>query len=741
MAPHKDFKIAIVGGSIAGLSLANMLEKFGLDYILLEAYPEIAPQVGASIGMMPNGLRILDQIGCYEPFAARLTVSMLASDAAQAFDHQANEKGELCRHGYPLAFADRQTLLEVLYEHLRHKDRVHVSKRVTDVKMNESGVELTTEDGSTYSADIVVGADGVHSAVRGEMRRIANKVDPSYFAGDETSKVPVTHKCVFGISKHTEGYPTLTENFVFRQGFSYFIVPGPEGRIYWFVFFDTGKTVYGEDIPRFTKADETALLEPHLKDRITDTLTFGELYANRISSTLVPLQEHVYKRWHFQRIITIGDAAHKQNPIGGQGGNQAIESATALVNNLLDKMEARPGGLSLSDIEDVFERTQTARRNTTELMVKKAIETQKIHAQETLAARIILRTVIPVAGGEATTSMLGTDYVIGGRLERLPIPKRMRALPFDDELPARPLNTPLPQLVAAASLGLLAWSVQKPGGWADSTVNALQSLSLNLASPLLSYTSRLPVAGNFVNLASAMLLWTIEGYRYGNSRNILALPSIWAIQSHFFGFNKLAPFYYLSAVLFSGVTSVGRSVPVEAATSALLAAASLAVVPFVSQSLSLDHPALLTLVPAAIPVLTKALSVVTKKFQPPSKPDPNDTKSILEEQFVIYRKKDLGTLKMTYAVGLGASLILPLLASTVTAQYPSQPNATTNFASVAIYNFYTVANLRNQGYTTWIETITAFAAIMAGQLSVGPGVTALGLWYWRENVLARLVTN
>lgn len=35
-------------------------------YVLLEAYPEIAPQLGASIGLLPNGLRILDQLGCYE---------------------------------------------------------------------------------------------------------------------------------------------------------------------------------------------------------------------------------------------------------------------------------------------------------------------------------------------------------------------------------------------------------------------------------------------------------------------------------------------------------------------------------------------------------------------------------------------------------------------------------------------------------------------------------------------------
>lgn len=61
------FKVVIVGGSVAGLSLANMLERFDIDYVLLEAYPALAPQVGASIGLLPNGLRILDQIGCYEP--------------------------------------------------------------------------------------------------------------------------------------------------------------------------------------------------------------------------------------------------------------------------------------------------------------------------------------------------------------------------------------------------------------------------------------------------------------------------------------------------------------------------------------------------------------------------------------------------------------------------------------------------------------------------------------------------
>lgn len=61
-----NFKVIIAGGSVAGLSLASMLEQQGIDFLLLEAYGDIAPDVGASLGLFPNGLRIMDQIGCFE---------------------------------------------------------------------------------------------------------------------------------------------------------------------------------------------------------------------------------------------------------------------------------------------------------------------------------------------------------------------------------------------------------------------------------------------------------------------------------------------------------------------------------------------------------------------------------------------------------------------------------------------------------------------------------------------------
>jgi FAD dependent monooxygenase len=60
------FKVIIVGGSIAGLTLAHCLHRLGIDYIVLERRDEISPQEGASVGIMPNGGRILDQLGLYD---------------------------------------------------------------------------------------------------------------------------------------------------------------------------------------------------------------------------------------------------------------------------------------------------------------------------------------------------------------------------------------------------------------------------------------------------------------------------------------------------------------------------------------------------------------------------------------------------------------------------------------------------------------------------------------------------
>lgn len=65
-------KVILAGGGIAGLALALMLEKNNIDYVLLEAYPELVPKLSAGIILVPNGLRIIDQIGCFEGLMASI---------------------------------------------------------------------------------------------------------------------------------------------------------------------------------------------------------------------------------------------------------------------------------------------------------------------------------------------------------------------------------------------------------------------------------------------------------------------------------------------------------------------------------------------------------------------------------------------------------------------------------------------------------------------------------------------
>lgn len=65
-ARRSKFRVIIVGGSVAGLTLAHCLAKADIDHIVLEKRAEISPQEGAFIGIWPNGGRILDQLGLYD---------------------------------------------------------------------------------------------------------------------------------------------------------------------------------------------------------------------------------------------------------------------------------------------------------------------------------------------------------------------------------------------------------------------------------------------------------------------------------------------------------------------------------------------------------------------------------------------------------------------------------------------------------------------------------------------------
>lgn len=209
----KSFKVIIAGGSIAGLSLALMLERNDIDFVVLEGYKSIAPQVGASIGVLANGLRILDQLDCCQPVldAAEYPVDKVSFRdgrgkhiwSMEGYEKDMTERlvalvslhqpggsefaNHSIRHGYSPVFLDRRMLIEILYNKIQDKSKVLTSQRVQRIEHSDSSVTVHTTSGETFTGDIVIGADGIHSTVRQEMWKEAQRVDPQWIDPSEAN--------------------------------------------------------------------------------------------------------------------------------------------------------------------------------------------------------------------------------------------------------------------------------------------------------------------------------------------------------------------------------------------------------------------------------------------------------------------------------------------------------------------------------------------------------------------------
>ena len=178
------FKVAIVGGSIAGLATALHLEKLGIDWILIERGEDIAPQLGANIAIAPNGLNILEQLGCYEEVARRSfpMMSFTARDnkGTVLTNFKISERMR-AKYGFDIYVTERVVAVESIYNQIQQKDKIITGQKITKIEQTDIGVELSSASGQKWKANIVVGADGVHSATREEMWKMGNKENPKLF--------------------------------------------------------------------------------------------------------------------------------------------------------------------------------------------------------------------------------------------------------------------------------------------------------------------------------------------------------------------------------------------------------------------------------------------------------------------------------------------------------------------------------------------------------------------------------
>nr|AGO65986.1 putative monooxygenase [Fusarium heterosporum] len=737
---NKPFKVLIVGGGVAGLTLANMLERFNIDYLILEGHGDIAPAVGASIGMFPNGLRILDQIDLYEPLEKLMgsfeeTQSTRDMKGRPILSIPKFQDHVRLRHGYPLMFFDRQYLLKVLHERLKYKQRVLLNQKVVDVHLVGDGVEVTTADNQRFEGSILVGADGVHSIVRRHMFRLGHQLDPETFPTDSSTKQECHYLCSYGIARNVPGWVQGDQCTVLGNGHSQLVVSGPENKTYWFFFSKLPTARYGSEIPTCTEAMEADFAKNYAHVTITEKVTFGQVFAHRISSTLTPIHEYVLDKWFFDRIICLGDSVHKPNPIGGQGGNGAIESAAELINALMTK-KASLGSLEAMntlDIQNVFSDMQSKRHERAKRIVFASHLQQSLVAYEKPGlSKFVWRLFVPLKGDEASLGLFGLTLAGASRLERLELKARPRAIPYRDELPAPPLTRVLIVRLAFVVLMLYLFHMarQIPITSQDNTTH----MGLQLVTPVVIYM--------------------LEGYRLGNGGTPLALPSLFLLAIYFQGLHRVAPIYAIFHALMGLDLPTGRYVQPEVIFSLL---AALVVLLVTGAYYISDYKTWGAISPAAAQTTTVITFFLSYGLQNWIQRSLSRTAQG-ELAFGRYKGKDLSLLKFTYA-SIGSIqaafhirlVVLPMLATTTPSGLwwglrrklvpLSVPEMSEYLPEMVFFlsNLYSIWNLRRLGFITTNQLFFASLVYAGGQFAVGTRAAWMGVWYWREIVFAELM--
>ncbi|KAJ6153527.1 hypothetical protein N7470_006486 [Penicillium chermesinum] len=116
--------------------------------------------------------------------------------------------------------------------------------------------------------------------------------------------------------------------------------------IFYFVFIKLGQTYRWPSLPTYTAEDMHAEAAKIAALPINDNLTFGQIWKKRLRGDLINIEEGVFKHWHSNRIVLLGDAAHKFTPNIAFGGGSAMESAATFANILRAKLLCSKGELS-----------------------------------------------------------------------------------------------------------------------------------------------------------------------------------------------------------------------------------------------------------------------------------------------------------------------------------------------------------------------------------------------------------
>ncbi len=311
---EKDTSIAIVGGGIGGLTTAIALRQQGFSPVIYEAAPELRP-IGAGITLAINAMQVFRRLGIADKaMAAGHRLEELRITDEQLRSISRTDLEPLIREfGLPNLGIHRGALQQLLLDALPG-GAIRPGKGLQRLEETAEGVGLQFEDGTTAKAEILIAADGIHSAVR-------RQLFPSY---RQRSSGQV---CWRGICRADTGPWQGRGTEAWSPGRRFGIVPIAEGSIYWFAVVNEKP---GVDWAKLTKEELMDTFRPFASpvQELMESTPAGQVIFNPIND-LEPLPQ-----WFSGRTVLLGDAAHATTPNMGQGACQAIEDACVLAQCL-----------------------------------------------------------------------------------------------------------------------------------------------------------------------------------------------------------------------------------------------------------------------------------------------------------------------------------------------------------------------------------------------------------------------
>ena len=310
-------RAVVVGGGLGGMAAAVALRQAGIDVQVHEQAQQLT-EVGAGVSLAPNGLRMLERLGLGEAVervgVRYMSNQLLLSDGRPA----RHEPHHFSQPGTNVGI-HRADLLAMLAAQLP-PGTVRTGHRCTGFSQDAGTATVSFADGTTATADVVIGADGIHSVLQGFVVTPAKPV----FSG------VVAHR---GLVPRIDTYRADAIQMWVGESKHFLVFPVRAGQLLNYVGFVPSDTSVRES---WSAGGDPAALAAHFAG--WDPV-IGRIIAAISGPGGSGFQWGMYDRaplprWSSGRLTLLGDAAHPMLPHLGQGVNQALEDAVALATLL-----------------------------------------------------------------------------------------------------------------------------------------------------------------------------------------------------------------------------------------------------------------------------------------------------------------------------------------------------------------------------------------------------------------------